>query len=91
MAPFAHWKQLEDWVGLDVLTQMIGQAELRELVEKVHGLGKRVIFDLILMQTSRDCELIHLHPEWYILDENGYPEIHKIAWLLGHHPPRSPL
>jgi hypothetical protein len=79
---FTHWKELEDWVGPDVLTQLIGRAELRCLVHTAHTLGKRVIFDLILMQTSRDCELIKQHPEWYVLDADGRPEIHKIAWLV---------
>jgi glycosidase len=82
LSSFSHWKELEDWVGSDVLTQLVGRAELRLLVERAHESGKRVIFDLILMQTSRDCDLIEQHPEWYVTDENGQPAIHKIAWLV---------
>lgn len=82
LSTFGHWKELEDWVGLPVLTQMLGRAEMRALVNEAHDLGKRVIFDLILMQTSRDHDLIRTHPEWYVLDEDGRPEIHRIAWLV---------
>ena len=45
-------------------------------------LGKKVIFDLVLMQSSRDCPLIAEHPEWYLRDERGVPQIHQIAWLV---------
>jgi len=62
--------------------QLIGRAELRRLTRRAHALGKRVIFDLVLMQTSRDCPLIAAHPEWYVLDEKGVPRIHQIAWLV---------
>lgn len=68
-------------LGPDTLTQLIGRAEMRWLVDKAHGLDKRVIFDLVLMQTSRDCPLIDQHIEWYALDEHGRPRKHSIAWL----------
>ena len=69
-------------VGREELTQLIGRAELRQLTGRAHALGKKVIFDLVLMQTSRDSPLIKEHPEWYVLDENGVPKIHQIAWLV---------
>ncbi|MCZ6635640.1 MAG: hypothetical protein O7G87_19765 [bacterium] len=78
-------ERLEDWiaqVGQDVLTQIVGRAELRMLIQRAHDLDKRVIFDLVLMQTSRDCPLIQSHPEWYMLDDLGQPKIHQIAWLV---------
>ena len=79
---FRSNQELIDWVGRDPLTQLIGRAELRALTHRAHELGKQVLFDLVLMQTSRDCELITQHPEWYVLDENGHPRIHQIAWLV---------
>ena len=79
---FRTFKELVHWVGPDALTQLIGRAELRMLTARAHELGKRVIFDLVLMQTSRDCALIEEHPEWYVLDEKGHPRIHQIAWLV---------
>ena len=79
---FRTYKELVNWVGLDTLTQLVGRAELRALTARAHELGKQVIFDLVLMQTSRDCALITEHPEWYVLDEKGHPRIHQIAWLV---------
>ena len=72
---------LIDSLGRDTLVQLIGRAEMRWLARKAHSLGKLVIFDLVLMQTSRDCPLIQQHPDWYEQDENGHPKKHKIAWL----------
>ncbi len=69
-------------LGRQRLLQIVGRAELRRLARRAHELGKRVIFDLVLMQTSRDCPLIEQHPEWYLLDEHGAPRIHQIAWLV---------
>lgn len=68
-------------LGADAFTQIVGRAEMRKLVEKARSLGKKVIFDLVLMQTSRDCRLIADHRRWYALDDNGIPKRHKIAWL----------
>tara|TARA_Y100001933_G_scaffold69575_1_gene70623 strand:+ start:897 stop:2816 length:1920 start_codon:yes stop_codon:yes gene_type:complete len=64
------------------LLQAVGRAELRALTRRAHALGKKVIFDLVLMQTSRDCPLIDTHPEFYVRDETGRPAIHRIAWLV---------
>jgi hypothetical protein len=69
-------------IGRDPLVQLIGRSELRALTRRAHRAGKRVIFDLVLMQTSRDNPLIHAHPEWYVLDEKGRPRTHSIAWLV---------
>jgi glycosidase len=79
---FKCHRELEEWLGRDRLTQIVGRAELRALAQKAHELGKQVIFDLVLMQTSRDCPLIESHPEWYVLDDEGRPKIHQIAWLV---------
>jgi hypothetical protein len=68
--------------GRQRLQQLVGRAELRQLTRRAHELGKRVIFDLVLMQTSRDAALITQHPEWYVLDDEGHPQIHRIAWLV---------
>jgi len=68
--------------GSDRLVQLVARAELRALTRRAHELGKRVIFDLVLMQTSRDSHLISQHPTWYLRDEKGRPRIHQIAWLV---------
>ena len=64
------------------LLQAVGRAELRALTCRAHALGKKVIFDLVLMQTSRDCPLIDTNPEFYVRDQEGRPAIHRIAWLV---------
>ena len=74
--------ELSRRIGRERLLQLIGRAELRQLTRRAHELGKKVIFDLVLMQTSRDNPLIQEHPEWYVRDENGVPRIHQIAWLV---------
>ena len=79
---FRTFKELINWVGRDTLIQLIGRAELRALTRRAHALGKQVIFDLVLMQTSRDCPLIEQYPDWYVMDEHGQPKIHQIAWLV---------
>ena len=79
---FGTMDELVEWVGEERLAQIVGRAELRELCGRAHELSKRVIYDLVLMQTSRDCPLIERHPEWYVLDEAGHPKIHQIAWLV---------
>lgn len=74
--------QIAQKVDREALIQAIGRAELRAMTRRAHALGKKVIFDLVLMQTSRDCPLIETHPEFYVRDEQGLPAIHQIAWLV---------
>ncbi|HOY63764.1 MAG TPA: hypothetical protein PK745_11370 [bacterium] len=69
-------------LGEDAAAQLAARAALRELVNAAHLAGKLVVFDLVLMQTSRDSSLIKEHLDWYELDENGVPKIHSIAWLV---------
>lgn len=69
-------------LGEDAAAQLAARARLRELVNAAHSADKIVIFDLVLMQTSRDSSLIKEHLDWYELDDNGVPKIHSIAWLV---------
>ncbi len=73
--------EIVDFLGEATAVQLVGRAELRRLTHTAHIHGKAVIFDLVLMQTSRDCDLINTHREWYELDEYGVPKKHRIAWL----------
>ena len=74
--------QAEKALGREAFVQLVGRAQLRALTRRAHALDKKVIFDLVLMQSSRDCPLIAEHPEWYLRDERGVPQIHQIAWLV---------
>jgi hypothetical protein len=84
VSDFHHFKsngEIVEFLGDDIAAQIVGRAELRELVIEAHKRKKLVIFDLVLMQTSRDSRLILEHRDWYALDENGAPKRHSIAWL----------
>lgn len=81
LSHFRDMDELASFLGEETLLQLTGRAELRRLVRKAHELGKRVIFDMVIMQTSRDNDLIKDHLDWYQLDENGHPSKHRIAWL----------
>ena len=44
---------------------------LRQTLEELHGLGLKVMLDLVVNHTSKDCELIREHPKWFRWDEHG--------------------
>ncbi len=48
-----------------------GMAELRRTVDTLHSQGLRVMMDLVINHTAKDCELTESHPEWYRRDEDG--------------------
>ena len=75
---------MEAFAGMSTAAaeRALGRAELRALTRRAQALGKKVISDLVLMQSSRYCPLIEEHPEWYQLDENDAPRVHEIAWLV---------
>ncbi|MFC2172567.1 hypothetical protein ACFLU6_08050 [Acidobacteriota bacterium] len=81
LSHFDNGKAIAAFVGRDTLSQLIGRAELRRLVKRAHELGKKVIFDMVIMQTSRDNSLVNEQRAWYQLDEKGHPKKHSIAWL----------
>lgn len=78
---FKDLAELADFIGKEKARQLVGRAELRQLVRRAHSLGKKVIFDMVLMQTSRDNPLVLQRRDWYQLDDQGHPKRHKIAWL----------
>ncbi len=39
--------------------------DLSRLVETAHGLGLKVIMDVVFNHAARDCHLVHEHPEWF--------------------------
>ena len=78
---FENAVKLGEFVGEDRAVQIVGRAELRRMVQRAHELGKTVIFDMVMMQTSRDNPLVMSQRNWYQLDSKGHPRRHKIAWL----------
>ncbi|MEW6402062.1 MAG: alpha-amylase family glycosyl hydrolase [Chloroflexota bacterium] len=46
---------------------------LSQLIEKAHGLGMKIVMDVVFNHTGRDSVLLKEHPEWFRRDENGNP------------------
>ncbi len=44
---------------------------LREMLGAAHGLGLKVMLDLVLNHTAIDSPLVRDHPEWYARDKKG--------------------
>ncbi len=47
--------------------------DFRRLVEKAHGLGLKVMIDVVYNHTAPDSVLVREHPEWFHQDELGAP------------------
>lgn len=46
-------------------------AGLRELIDKTHHLGMKIIIDVVFNHTARDSVLVKEHPEWFLKDQGG--------------------
>lgn len=45
--------------------------DFRSLVRSAHGLGLRVVMDLVVNHAAWDSRLIFEHPDWFLHDESG--------------------
>ncbi len=45
--------------------------DLRNLIDKAHYLGLKVMMDVVYHHTSRDSVLLHEHPDWFYRDSEG--------------------
>lgn len=45
--------------------------DFKELIDKTHKLGMKLIIDCVYNHTSRDSYLVKTHPEWFYHKENG--------------------
>jgi len=49
------------------------EADFARLVERAHGLGLKVMIDVVYNHTAHDSVLVREHPEWFHQDEHGVP------------------
>jgi glycosidase len=47
--------------------------DFTRLIERAHGLGLKVMIDVVYNHTSHDSLLVHEHPEYFHQDETGKP------------------
>ncbi|HJA94127.1 MAG TPA: alpha-glucosidase C-terminal domain-containing protein [Candidatus Eisenbergiella merdipullorum] len=57
------------------------EQDVRELVDRAHGFGMRILFDLVYMHTAPHSRLLENHPEFVQRDEEG-----KIKYTSYHFP-----
>ena len=47
--------------------------DFARLIEKAHGMGLKVMIDVVYNHTAHDSVLVHEHPDWYHQDAQGRP------------------
>jgi starch synthase (maltosyl-transferring) len=55
--------EMDDGRAMDV--------QLAEFIAQAHGLGLRVMMDLVINHTSKDAVLVAEHPDWFARDASG--------------------
>ena len=60
---------ISDYKGVN--PEFGNEADFRELMEKAHGLGMKVILDWVANHTAWDHPWMKEHPEWYTRDSLG--------------------
>lgn len=72
-SPYAihDFEQLEPSLGTE--------ADFARLVETAHGLGMRVLMDLVLQGCSLEARYVQEQPEWFVRDERG-EMVHSHGW-----------
>jgi hypothetical protein len=63
--------------------------DLKALTAAAHGLGLRVLFDLLVNIASKDSRYVTEHPDWFYQDEHGQPLPHPM-WKGPCFDPGSP-
>ena len=54
--------------------------DFSRLIEKVHGLGMKVMIDVVYNHTAHDSDLVYNHPDWFHQDQNGNPVTTVPEW-----------
>jgi len=56
------------------------KADLKRLIERAHGLGLKVMIDVVYNHTAHDSQLLREHPEWFHQGERGEPTTTVPDW-----------
>jgi glycosidase len=56
------------------------KADFARLIERAHGLGFKVMIDVVYNHTAHDSVLVREHPEWFHQDERGVPATTVPEW-----------
>ncbi|HWP86170.1 MAG TPA: alpha-amylase family glycosyl hydrolase [Terriglobia bacterium] len=80
---------IADYYGLHplLIDPAAGAAEqqLRGVIQQIHGLGMKIMMDLVINHTAADSPLIEEHPEWFQRDPAGrilHPgAFHHAQWV----------
>jgi glycosidase len=62
---------IEDYHSVD--PALGGEAALSRFIESAHGLGLKLIIDVVYNHSSPDSVLAKTRPEWFIQDKRGMP------------------
>ncbi|PLX24008.1 MAG: alpha-amylase [Marinilabiliales bacterium] len=60
---------VKDYYGIN--PEFGTEEDLRDLIEKIHGLDMYVIIDWVANHSAWDNQTIYDHPEWYKTDDDG--------------------
>lgn len=60
--------------------------DLKNLVNRAHNLGMKVILDFVPLHTANNHPWVQQHPGWYDRDSNGniihrWPDVSQLAWF----------
>lgn len=72
-SPYAihDFEQLEPSLG--------SEQDFADLIAAAHGLGMRVLMDLVLQGCSLEARYVQEHPDWFVRDERGQM-VHSHGW-----------
>jgi alpha-amylase len=69
---------IKDYYEID--TDIGTKEDFRELINKSHHFGIKVLMDMVLNHTSPDSVLVQKHPEWFFKDDKGHPAPKNPDW-----------
>lgn len=72
-----HWQGGYSPIDLYAVEPSYGTGDdLKELVQAAHGLGMRVLFDMVIHGFSKKSAIPEQHPEMFVRNERGELELH---------------